>query len=133
MEDKARLSEAMDATLTTITVFSTDLKKIRELNKKAFKSHDLVSDAPSEKVYQLVREGLKAFGGVDLDTFMEDLPNAQMKEDLHDALIVLMAYKDACALATAMLLLKGIIIPLTNELKDAKQTIQTLTKVKEGN
>ena len=33
---------------------------------------------------------------VDLDTIMEGLPKEQMKEDLHDALIVSMAYKDPC-------------------------------------
>ena len=133
MEDKAKEAKVMGLALTTLTVFRLDVKRIREINKEYFEFGDSTSTISSEGIYGMVRDGLELVGNVDLDAVMEKLPNEQMREDLHDALIVSMASKDACVLTTAMFFLKGMIIPLIDELKDSKQTIQTLSKATGNN
>lgn len=122
-----------DSAIRILLTLAMDVQKIRDINKEAFLLNDSESNTlSSEDTFKAARAGLH-LGGVDLDTIMESLPKEQMKEDLHDALIVSMAFKDPCVLGMAMLFLKGMVIPLANELKDAKQTIQTLTKVMENN
>lgn len=85
-----------DSAIRILLTLAMDIQKIRDINKEAFKLNDSESNTlSSEDTFKAARAGLH-LGGVDLDTIMEGLPKEQMKEDLHDALIVSMAYKDPC-------------------------------------
>ena len=102
------------------------LEKIRGICKESFRVNDTDCESlTSEQIFGAFRAA--AFvGGMNTEAVLDSLGNAQMKEDCKDAIIVSMSGRNPAQRCALMLLLKGVIMPLTESLKKAQQTINNL-------
>ena len=112
-------------TMAVFFTLSSGIDAVRKCVKLAFADSD--PDCMDNAKYALMaaRAGLAA-GGVSFESVKASLPTEQMREDLSDALATTMAIKSPAVVAAGMLYLKGIIIPLAEDLKNARQTIENL-------
>lgn len=111
------------------------LEKIRGICKESFRMNDTDCEClTSEQIFGAFRVAA-ALGDMDTEALLDSLKDAQMKEDCKDAIIVSMSGRNPAQMCALMLLLKGVIMPLTESLKAAEQTINNLvisTGKKEG-
>ena len=102
------------------------LEKIRGICKESFRMNDTGCEGlTSEQIFRAFRVAA-ALGDMDTEALLDSLGNAQMKEDCKDAIIVSMSGRNPAQMCALMLLLKGVIMPLTESLKAAEQTINNL-------
>ena len=102
------------------------LEKIRGICKESFRMNDTNCEClTSEQIFGAFTVAA-AMGDMDTEALLDSLGDAQMKEDCKDAIIVSMSGRNPAQMCALMLLLKGVIMSLTESLKAAEQTINNL-------
>ena len=112
--------------LLCLSIVGDNLETIRRVTNESIKGNDAVEGLiKSSQVFNATELAFEMRGG-NLEALLDSLENEQMKEDCKNAIILIMSGKSPADVGAMTLLLKGVIMPLAEELKNARQTIESL-------